>query len=82
MARCHVMETCSLLKDMLAYAPDLAEETKQAYCHEEPGACARYMLLDELGSEYVPANILPGDANRARELILQARQHAAGANSA
>ena len=76
------METCSLLRDMLAYAPDLAEETKQAYCHEEPSACARYMLLDELGPDYVPPDILPGDTNRARELILQARQQAAGTNSA
>jgi len=65
---------------MLAYAPDLAQETMQAYCREDPDACARYIVFKELGAEHVPPNILPGDVRRATDLISQARARATGAN--
>ena len=82
MGECDEKESCSLLKDMLAYAPDLAQETLQAYCRQDPTTCARYMVLKELGAEGVPPNILPGDVRRATELISQTQRRAADANRA
>lgn len=47
----------------------LSESYKEKYCNNYYTECARYQVVEELGFEYLPNNLLPHQENRA-ELIL------------
>ncbi len=49
--------------------PSLTSMMKKRYCLEDSSECARHIVFLVLGSEKVPADLYPSQAERAREIV-------------
>jgi hypothetical protein len=53
----------------MASMPKVADMAKKTYCIEGAMACARRMVAEKWGRERVPADLFPGQTDRAQELL-------------
>jgi hypothetical protein len=47
----------------------MAELRQEKYCKGDNSLCARYIVFKALGKEHVPADLLPFQTDKAKELI-------------
>jgi hypothetical protein len=69
MADCEIIERCIFFHDMMETIPATADVMKRDYCQGSNADCARYMVLKVRGSAKVPADLYPGEFDRAIKLI-------------
>ena len=70
MPDCELLKTCPYFKDSLMEEFDVvAEMRRQKYCRGDNSICARYMVFKALGRENVPKDLIPSQAQEAKELI-------------
>jgi hypothetical protein len=74
MNRCEFTENCPVFNERLGALPGLVNILKQQYCLLLKNRCARYRIVQALGREYVPYDLLPNDAERA-DLIIAESEH-------
>ena len=74
MPECERLTVCSFFNDALVTMPTLADWFKNKYCLKNSAQCARYMALQVLGAENVPANLFPDEHQIAQELIAETRK--------
>ncbi len=70
---CECLPACPFFNDRMADMPAMASILKNRYCHGDNTHCARYMVFKALGREAVPADLFPGEEDRARRIIADAR---------
>ena len=71
------METCKYFDNCLAYKSDInlnkpmsiIESYHNRYCKGNPHICARYIVMNKLGKEFLPKNLLPYETERAYSII-------------
>jgi len=66
---CERLATCIFFNDQMATIPLAADLYKATFCKGDFSACARYLVLDALGPEGVPADLFPNEAERAHEIL-------------
>jgi hypothetical protein len=66
---CTYMPTCALFSGDHAPAPDLAKRYRAHYCVGDWQGCARYAVAQETGIAAVPEGMLPGQHERAYEIV-------------
>ena len=69
MNSCEMIERCIFFNDKMHDYPFAAEQMKKTLCLGDNGTCARYMVLDALGKDHVPADLFPNDVARAERVI-------------
>ncbi len=69
MADCARLSGCPFFQDTLSNMPSMSESYKRKYCRGDHTACARYLVLDALGSQHVSGDLFPNMEERARALI-------------
>lgn len=70
MGKCKRINQCPFFKDQMAHKPTVAEFYKRKYCTGgEFNACARYIVLMQLGGEYVPADLYPNQTDRLEDIL-------------
>lgn len=69
---CPSLKVCPFFNDKMKGMPSAAELLKDRYCRGSYVKCARYMVASKLGKEKVPADLFPGQTDRAKELIMKA----------
>jgi hypothetical protein len=47
---------------------------KKEYCTDNFQACARYMVLQSVGGDFVPNDLQPDQEERAKEIIEEAKE--------
>ncbi|HHY04396.1 MAG TPA: hypothetical protein GX534_04340 [Thermoanaerobacterales bacterium] len=67
--KCKNLKGCPFFNDTMADMPSTAEMFKKSYCLDDPSECARYIVSNKLGKEYVPDNLFPNQHDRAQKLI-------------
>lgn len=69
MAECERRAGCPMVNGSGKTPPAEIEMIVRAFCTADYSACARYMVLKALGGEFVPLDLQPRQADRAREII-------------
>jgi hypothetical protein len=69
MVNCPLLATCLFFNDKMAEMPATADLLKERYCRGDNSICARHMVFVKLGREKVPANLMPSDTKRAKDII-------------
>ncbi len=69
MADCEKLAVCPFFTGHMAKMPAVASLMKSSYCLGDKTLCARYMV--SVARVPVPADLLPNDVERARQLLSQ-----------
>ena len=69
MADCELTAGCVFFNDKMVNMPATAELMKSRYCRGDNSQCARYMVYQKLGTPKMPADLFPGDIERARKIL-------------
>ena len=69
MAECQCLPKCPFFNDRMQKMPALSDIMKKKYCLGDNTSCARYIVFKAKGSENVPADLFPSQAERAQTLI-------------
>jgi hypothetical protein len=72
MTQCPAIERCEFLDDKGARIPGAVNVLKKRYCFGGR-ACARRMVLSDLGPERVPRDLHPHELDRANRLLAEQR---------
>lgn len=71
MARCEYAENCRFLNELHPSMAAIVKLYKRLYCMDNAKGCARYVLGQSLGSDFVPPDLFPHQRNRAEKLLAQ-----------
>jgi hypothetical protein len=82
MAECERVPGCIFFHDRMTDLPFAAEVLKQKFCLGSNIDCARHMIFDALGKEYVPTDLYPNDVSRAERILADAQFEDAGPQGA
>ena len=66
---CPNLKHCPFFNDHLSGMPAVSGYLKNQFCKASYKACARYLIFEALGSEYVPGDLFPNEPQRAQEII-------------
>jgi hypothetical protein len=69
MADCELLKTCIFFTDRMVGMPRTADMVKTKYCQGDNSECARHMVFLACGREKVPADLFPGQTERARDIL-------------
>lgn len=69
MTKCPNIERCLFFNNALENMPATAQYYKNQYCTGEHQQCARFMVSEQLGRLFVPADLFPKDVKRAKEIL-------------
>lgn len=69
MADCEVLSMCAFFNDTMQEMTAIASMYKRKYCQGDNADCARHMVRNALGKQYVPADLFPNQQDRARRII-------------
>lgn len=70
MDRCEHMEICKLFAiDAIASNEKLQERFKGTFCNDNSSKCARRLIREKLGTEFVPVLMLPNQMDWARQIL-------------
>jgi hypothetical protein len=71
MAECEFIDKCPFFNDKLGNIPEKVDELKAKYCRNNNLNCARYMVVNALGKDKMPADLYPHEKERAYMLIAE-----------
>ena len=69
MADCRLLAGCPFFNDQMQGLETAKELMKQRYCRDDNSGCARYMVFSALGKPKVPADLIPNQADRAKQIV-------------
>ena len=69
-SKCEYIETCSLFTvDVILKSDRAKERFREMFCLSGCCSCARRMVHNKLGPEFVPALMLPNQLDWARQIL-------------
>lgn len=69
MAECECLAGCPFFHDRMGSKPATAQLLKDQYCLGDCSGCARHMVKAAAGSNFVPADLFPGQVARVPEIL-------------
>lgn len=66
---CEFLENCPFYNDKMDIESAIGGLYKKRYCEGDKTKCARYIVVTQKGSEYVPSNLFPNMIERANEIL-------------
>lgn len=73
MAVCEFKRECVVFSEVLDRMPHTAMRYREHYCSASPHECARFRLARALGSDRVPASLLPNQDSVAQNILMALR---------
>ncbi len=70
---CERFGKCPFYQDKMVIETGVGSSLKKKYCESNTHMCARYMVLCQLGPEYVDNTLFPYMLDRAHELIQRSK---------
>lgn len=71
MIECPRARECPFYNDRMKNMPALALMYKISFCSNQFDACARYLVAQVLGPQFVPETLFPNQIQKAYEVIAQ-----------
>jgi hypothetical protein len=69
MADCECLPKCPFFHDRMANKPATAQMLKNQYCLGDNTGCARHQVKVALGSDLVPADLLPAQTDKVKGIL-------------
>lgn len=70
MPDCERMQGCPYFQnELIKEFPMMLKLRQERFCRGDNTACALYMVFKALGKEHVPADLIPSQNERAKEII-------------
>ena len=69
MNECDSLSGCPFFNDKMGNKPALSEMYKKNFCKGDFVNCARHIVKEALGKQFVPPDLFPNQHERAKELI-------------
>ncbi|NMA54990.1 MAG: hypothetical protein GX952_03525 [Firmicutes bacterium] len=69
--KCQYLQGCPFYNDKMDIESGLGKLYKNRYCLGNNTKCARYMVCEQLGKEFVPIGLYPNMHEQAEEIILK-----------
>ncbi len=69
MPDCQLLPGCIFFNDKMANKPAMSELMKDRYCRGDQKICARFVVFEKLGRPSVPADMYPGQMERAQSIL-------------
>ena len=66
---CECLPRCPFFNDKMMDMPAMVSLLKEKYCKGDSARCARHMVFKVMGSERVPMDLYPNQAERAEKII-------------
>ena len=78
MAVCERLKNCSFYQNRMIIETGFGAVLKKRYCEcNNTANCARYMVLKQLGADYLDDSLFPTMIDRAMELIARSKDEIA-----
>ena len=74
MAGCEKLSGCPMVNGNRGNSLEFCEKIKEKYCNDNNLECARYMIVREVGSDFVPQDLEPDQIEEAKEIIEECRE--------
>lgn len=74
MAGCEKLPGCPMVKETRGNSPEFCMKIKEKYCNDNNSECARYMIVREVGGDFVPPDLQPDQIEEAKEIIEECRE--------
>lgn len=77
MTECPNIAKCPFFNDKMANMPAIAQLYKKRYClgqGEGKENCARWIVAQKVGKEYIPADLFPNQLERVQQIIQQTQK--------
>lgn len=74
MAGCEKLSGCPMVNGARGNPADSCEKIKEKYCNGNYSECARYMIVREVGGDFVPPDLQPDQIEEAKEIIEECRE--------
>ena len=71
MGQCEIIEECPFYQGELADKGVDVDELKEKYCRNNSLNCARYMIVQSVGKEHMPADLYPHEKAVAYGVIAE-----------
>ena len=69
MPDCELLQGCPFFQDQMKGLDSIKDMFKKKYCRGDFSDCARYIVFKALGRANVPADLIPNQVNRAKQVI-------------
>ena len=69
MANCPNINHCPFFRDQIAAMPSVSGYLKKQFCQGNFTTYARYIVMETLDAEFVPAVMFPNEKKRAHTII-------------
>lgn len=69
MAICEMLPVCIFVNERAQDIYPTGEYLKGRYCLRDPESCARFMVMQALGREKVPRDLLPYEHFRLKDIL-------------
>ena len=66
---CDKFETCKMFSEYLSQTSSLVSSFQQKFCRVNNTECARYILLEKVGSKEIPIDLFPNERSRALSIL-------------
>ena len=73
--KCEYLKTCPFYNDKMDIESGIGRMYKNRYCLGNKTKCARYIVREKLGPEFVPVNLYPNMHKKAEEIIQNNKQN-------
>lgn len=74
MAGCERLSKCPMVNDSNGGPASAAEKIKEQYCNTNHSECARYMVLQAVGGDFIPNDLQPAETSKAEEIIEECKK--------
>lgn len=74
MAGCERLAKCPMVNDSNGDATSTSEKIKETYCNTNYSECARYMVLQAVGGDFIPNDLQPHETSKAEEVIEECKE--------
>lgn len=69
MSDCECIEGCPFFNDKIDDMPTLASMYKNKYCKGFFDDCARHIIFEKLGKNFVPVDLFPNEQDKATKVL-------------
>ena len=69
--KCEMLEFCIFYQQKMPADSGMGSIYRRTYCETDNSKCARYMVLNALGKEFVPVDLYPNMYQKAESIINQ-----------
>ena len=69
MAECICLPGCLFFNDRMDNMPSMTQMYKKKYCLGDNSKCARHMVFEKKGKDYVPKDLYPNQVERTKVLL-------------